>query len=89
MTKQNYATYLQSPEWARLRGEAQARAGWRCQMCGARGSKGDPIEAHHRDYARLGKAGELQDVVCLCRECHAAHHHRMPDNAEGSAHADG
>lgn len=68
-----YEAYLQSREWGRLRNEAMSRAEWRCQLCGVHSSK-TALEAHHRDYKRMGRAGELKDVTVLCARCHGLFH---------------
>ena len=31
-------------------------------------------ECMSRAYKRLGKAGELADLIALCEECHTRHH---------------
>jgi len=69
----NYQDYLASREWGRLRNEAMSAAEWRCQICGTHSSK-TILEAHHRDYKRMGKPGELKDVVALCKRCHELFH---------------
>jgi len=72
----DYEEYLQSREWARIRNEAMSAAEWRCQICGTHSSKAT-LEAHHRDYRRLGKPGELKDVTVLCARCHELFHERL------------
>jgi 5-methylcytosine-specific restriction endonuclease McrA len=55
-----YAT----PIWRRLRAEARARAGGRCERCGAPGSQADHITA-------LALGGEFTGPLAwLCVSCH-------------------
>lgn len=64
-----YREYLATPEWAEKRKQALARAGHRCQLCNGR----ERLEVHHRTYDRRG-AERPDDLVTLCRSCHARHH---------------
>jgi hypothetical protein len=76
--KQMYHSYLESPEWRSIRGQALQRAEGRCQVCNA----ANGLQAHHRTYRRLG--GErIEDVTILCRRCHELFHTggRMPDSS--------
>jgi hypothetical protein len=59
-----YVAYLRSPEWATRRAEALARAGGRCERCGA-----PAREVHHRTYERVG-AERPEDLQALCAPCH-------------------
>lgn len=68
-----YGEYIKTPEWGRIRNEAMSRAEWRCQVCGIHSSN-SPLEAHHRSYRRLGKPGELKDLIVLCEHCHGLFH---------------
>ena len=65
----DYADYLQTPHWQRIRGEALARAKHRCQVCDA----ADQLEVHHRSYARRGHENP-EDVTVLCNGCHGGFH---------------
>lgn len=64
-----YHDYLQSPEWDRMRNEALAYHGHRCQICG----NASNLQAHHRTYDRLGNE-DMDDLVVLCDRCHKRHH---------------
>lgn len=70
----DYATYLESPEWARLRRRAIVRAGGRCQLCNSRKS----LNVHHRTYTRIGEE-RLDDLTVLCRSCHERFHGVGPE----------
>ena len=73
----DYDRYLESETWKAKRLEALSRAQWRCQVCGAHSSR-STLEVHHRDYKRLGKAGEMADLVVLCGDCHGLFHEKLP-----------
>ena len=49
----------------------------RCCPCGVHSSR-SALEVHHRDYKRLGKAGEMADLICLCDRCHRRFHEKLP-----------
>ena len=66
----NYQEYMQSSAWRQVRNEALKRDGYVCSMCGT----GKNLRVHHISYERLGKEGELDDVVTLCEGCHAKVH---------------
>ena len=56
----NYYSYVRSSQWQRVR----------CAICGARGN----LQVHHMSYERLGRPGEIFDLITLCRECHMMIH---------------
>lgn len=62
--------------WRRLRAHVLARAGGRCERCGAVATV-----AHHRHHVEDG-GPEFPDpsgLEALCRPCHEAHHGRRRD----------
>lgn len=67
-----YQEYLQTSEWKERAKAAKKQAGWRCEVCNARG----PLEVHHLTYAHRGneRPGEL---LVVCRSCHAKLHGRL------------
>ena len=66
----DYAAYLLSPEWQEKRRAVLWHAGNRCQLCNAADT---PLNIHHNNYDRVGR--ELpNDLIALCRPCHAKHH---------------
>lgn len=69
-----YRDYLQTPEWDATRRAALKRARFRCQMCAA---VGVVLDVHHNTYENRG-AELVRDLIVLCRECHAHHHHKIP-----------
>src|SRR5438552_4135322 len=62
--------YYASSRWARRRHMYLARFGRRCEACGST----DKIDVHHADYRNLYEEGD-EDLVGLCRSCHAECHH--------------
>jgi 5-methylcytosine-specific restriction endonuclease McrA len=67
--QREYSRYLRSDEWKVRRDAAVARAGGRCQDCGARRD----LDVHHLPYKRKG--AELpEDLRAVCRQCHKARH---------------
>lgn len=60
-----------NPRWRWARREALARAGGRCERCGAPGR----LEVHHRKaLAKGGAAYDLANLEVVCRRCHFAEH---------------
>ena len=62
---EEYRRYMASPVWHERRKIILARDGHRCQRCGAIAT-----DVHHKTYARLGNE-DKEDLVSLCRPCHA------------------
>jgi hypothetical protein len=65
-----YGQYLQTDHWQSVRREALERAGHKCQL---KESHGGILDVHHRTYKNRG-AERPEDVIVLCRSCHARHH---------------
>jgi hypothetical protein len=73
--KQDYAAYLRSPHWRQMRGFVMKRCGGVCEECKIAYAD----EVHHLTYDRIG-AEHPEDLVGLCRACHArTHGHRVPE----------
>ncbi len=66
-----YSDYLKTEHWEEIRRKALGRANGRCQVCNADGE----LHTHHRTYENLGSERD-NDVVALCKECHALFHER-------------
>ncbi len=71
----NYQAYLKTGHWQSVRRDAKKRAGNKCQLCSSR----IRLEVHHNSYEHLWHEGP-QDVVVLCRRCHAKHHGKPVDS---------
>jgi len=78
LASRNYASYLATGHWRALRRDALERAGRRCTSCGF-DPQGmiDLLEVHQRTYERLG-CEQPDDLVVLCRACHAGEHPDKP-----------
>jgi hypothetical protein len=67
-----YSDYLLTEHWKKVRARALKYAGYRCQLCNARAR----LDVHHRTYEHRGCERD-QDVIALCRPCHALHHGKL------------
>ena len=67
--RRRYSDYLESDHWQGVRVLALRRSGNKCQLCAGKKT----LDVHHNSYARLGHE-QPEDVVVLCRKCHAKHH---------------
>ena len=75
MTKTEYAKYLASPEWKKLRNEYITECGGSCERCGlprwlAELLYDQDVHVHHKTYANNGTNAEFGDLETLCRRCH-------------------
>jgi 5-methylcytosine-specific restriction endonuclease McrA len=68
-----YRSYIQSEEWKQKRAE-KLRANPSCEMCDGFKHR----QVHHLTYERLGNE-LLDDLVTLCRRCHAIEHSDISD----------
>ena len=57
--------------WQRIRMLVLERAGYRCEACGKIGAR---WEIHHKVKLRDGGSNDLENLECLCRDCHFAQH---------------
>lgn len=60
-----YKEYLQTVHWDGIRRRAMAKSNWQCVACNK-----NAVDAHHVTYKRKGFE-RIEDVVGLCRGCHA------------------
>ena len=61
-----YDEYLKTDHWSYLSGEVKRRADGRCQVCYG----GGMVDAHHRTYIRYPNRERIEDITCMCRDCH-------------------
>jgi len=73
---ERYAAYIKTDAWADTAQAAKRRAGYKCQLCGAK-RKDMTLHAHHNNYSHLTKE-RLTDLLVLCEECYAKHHDKLP-----------
>lgn len=68
---EKYDAYLKTDYWKAVSDSVKRRAGYRCQVCNSQ----HDLQAHHRTYDHKGSELEhLDDLVCMCRRCHAVFH---------------
>ena len=69
LKKLPYVDYLKTKHWRKLRKQVLKRDERRCTICGSY----EDLNVHHYTYERLGHE-KLDDLVTLCRWCHAEEH---------------
>lgn len=69
IVKSKYSMYLESEEFADLRSKVFRRDNNKCRACGST----ETLQAHHLSYRNIYHETP-EDLVCLCRRCHAAFH---------------
>lgn len=69
ISKTEKQNYLSSPIWQTKRKQRLVIDNYTCQMCGSQ----EPLEVHHIHY-RTFKQESMDDLVSLCRKCHAYIH---------------
>lgn len=71
----DYHAYLQSEDWRIQRLKAIKRASGRCVLCNRGFNEYLKCIVHHRTYqSPYGSLEELDNLVCLCEECHTTFH---------------
>lgn len=68
-----YRDYIASEGWRKKRQQRLDLDGRMCTNCDAT----TRLEVHHLTYERLGNE-RMEDLVTMCRECHARHHGLNP-----------
>ncbi len=69
--KTPYSDFLKTPYWKTLSYKAKKKAGFKCVVCDST----ENLQAHHKRYDNHGDIiKEVDDLVCLCAECHAKIH---------------
>lgn len=76
----DYADYLRTPRWQRIRRRRLRWDGYRCRVC----RSPSHLHVHHASYRfrgqlwRPGEWLEAWDTITLCRVCHNAVHRAQP-----------
>ncbi len=65
-----YADRRTTREWMVLKRQVHRRDRYRCRLCGC---DGDQLHVHHRTYTTYAEE-RLEDLITLCRSCHAHFH---------------
>lgn len=69
-----YDDYLKTDYWQQVSRKVKERGGYRCQIC----NSPHDLQAHHRTYEHRGnELNHLDDLICLCRRCHAIFHGKV------------
>ena len=51
-----------------------ARDGYKCTVCGTRGSRKNRLTMHHKKYRRNGGDSSINNLVTICEQCHRKFH---------------
>jgi hypothetical protein len=70
-----YREYLKTIRWNSLRNNALRKQGHKCQLC----SSNKNLNVRHRSYERMNTADEFNDLIVLCKNCHAKFHDKLGD----------
>ena len=86
MTREEYAAYIHSPKFQKIAAERFKIDGYRCCMCGCRGTATNKLECHHLSYKYLGHEEQriYQDLCTLCHCCHKSVHKLMERQTDPS-----
>lgn len=61
-----YKGYMQGESWKTLRRKLMVARNWTCESCQATKN----LVGHHMVYRTPLEAGTLDDLMCLCSDCH-------------------
>ena len=68
MRRAEYARYLRSARWSRIRKRVMRRDGWKCRGCGE-----PATQVHHGSYDEpVLRGADDSKLYSLCRGCHEA-----------------
>lgn len=69
-----YDEFLQTIYWDIIRGYKLYKAHYKCELCNQNGQ----LHVHHKTYENHGNEHEhLDDLIVLCRDCHAKFHNKL------------
>lgn len=72
-----YRQFLQSAYWTVVKRKALKMADFRCELCNDHGT----VDVHHRTYEHHGyEHAYLEDLTCLCRQCHSKFHDKLAES---------
>lgn len=60
--------------WLALRKLVLRRDHYGCQACKSRGTDYNPVDVHHLKFRSAGGGDVLENLLALCRRCHALVH---------------
>lgn len=70
INRMTYAEYLKSGHWKELRKRRLKLDKYSCQLCATK----DGLHVHHKHYRGGLAQTKLEDLITLCKDCHAKHH---------------
>lgn len=74
LAQMRYVEFLKSDYWATVRNYVLYKRGEKCFLCPATSN----LHVHHKTYEHRGcEIHHLDDLVILCKECHARHHDKL------------
>ncbi len=68
--KERYREFLKSAFWQGISFECRYNANFICEKC----HKGGPVHAHHKFYRPNWYDTNIEDLICLCEDCHNIEH---------------
>lgn len=72
--RREYMSYINSPEWNKIRQAVLKRDGYKCTKCG---TDNFILHVHHLTYDHFAQEENyLSDLITLCEICHNAIHRR-------------
>ncbi len=79
--------YLKSEHWRTIAKKRMEIDKGLCQMCGSRGTSGNPLQVHHWGYKNLWHEDVETQLITLCDCCHLQTHRLLmrPTSADGSS----
>ena len=67
----DYRLFLRTPYWKAIASKVKIKAKNRCMICNST----EHLSVHHRNYDNHGdEIHHLEDLICICQECHNKHH---------------
>jgi len=70
----NLRSMIPTVEWDKLRKDTYSRVGYRCEICGGKGSK-HPVECHEKwEYDDKRHVAKLVGLYGICPSCHECKH---------------
>lgn len=88
MTTPLYRATLVSSRWRTLKWRRIMQSGLACESCGRKyhglrvAGAMRVFQLHHRHYRSIGHEA-FEDVMVLCRTCHALEHGKIPEACDG------
>lgn len=78
-SKKSPQSYYHSKEWKQIASNIKRERGYTCQHCGWKSYDGRGLNVHHIVPRSRGGSDEPNNLVVLCKECHARIHPHMKD----------